>query len=64
MTSLQIHISVWFNTINTIAGVGGGGGEGVLKKCLPFTIYTIFLKKGTPFLHFLLTNGTPFTYLV
>ena len=31
MTSLQIHISVWFNTINTIAGVEGGG---VLKKCL------------------------------
>ena len=50
-----------------------GGGGGVLNKNLygefmprgPTTIlYTIFHKKGDPFVHLLLTNGAPFTYLV
>ena len=27
-------------------------------------LYTIFHKKGTPFIYLLLTNGTPFTDLV
>ena len=27
-------------------------------------LYTIFDRKGTPFIHLLLTNGTPFTYQV
>ena len=27
-------------------------------------LYTIFHKKGTPFVYLLLTNGTLFTYLV
>ena len=31
----------------------------------PLTLlYTILDRKGTPFVYFLLTNGTPFTYLV
>ena len=31
----------------------------------PLTLlYTIFHEKGTPFVYLLLTNGTPFTYLV
>ena len=31
----------------------------------PLTLlYTIFHEKGIPFVHLLLTNGTPFTYLV
>ena len=57
MTSLQIHISVWFNTINTIAGVEGGGG--VLKKCLygeapprgptPYPFIYHFSQKRYPF---------------
>ena len=56
-------------------GGGGGGGRGLLNKCLygeapprlvqPLTLsYTIIHKKGTPFVYLLLTNGTPFTYLV
>ena len=72
MTSLQIHISVWFNTINTIAGVRGGGGYSrnvymgrVRPEVQPLTLlYAIFHKKGTPFVHFLLTNGTPLTHLI
>ena len=27
-------------------------------------LYTIFDRKGSPFVYFLLTNGTPFIYLV
>ena len=53
----------------------GGGGRGVLNKCflwggfvlrskLLTLLYTIFHEKGTPFVYPLLTNGTPFTYLV
>ena len=34
-------------------------------KVQPLTLlYTIFHEKGTPFVYFLLTNGTPSTYLV
>ena len=50
------------------------GGGGVLNKFYtgrlrprvrPFTLlYTILDRKGTSFVHLLLTNGTPFTYLV
>ena len=36
-------------------------GGGVLNK---WYSTTIFHEKGTPFLNLLLTNGTPFTYLV
>ena len=51
-----------------------GGGEGwVFKKVFygevhpeevhPLTLlYTIFNRKGTPFVYLLLTNGTPFSY--
>ena len=60
-----------FFKILTVGLTGGG-----LKKCLykeappppevqPFTLLcTIFQEKGTPFVYLLLTNGTPFTYLV
>ena len=50
-----------------------GGGEfytngytGKLRlEVQPLTLlYTIYPEKGTPFIHRLLTNGTPFTYLV
>ena len=47
---------------------------GVLNKCLygeappdvqPLTLlYILFSRKGTRFVDLLLTNGTPFTYLV
>ena len=30
----------------------------------PTVLYTIFHEKGTPFVYLLLTNGTPFKYLV
>ena len=53
---------------------GGGGGReystrfymGTLRpEVQPITLqYTIFDRKGTPFVHFLLTNRTLFTYLV
>ena len=39
----------------------GGGGGGVLNK---WYSTTIFHEKDTPFVYLLLTNGTPFTYLV
>ena len=53
---------------------GGGGGGGYLKKFYtgrlrpevqPLTLlYTIFFKKGTPFVYLLLEKGTPFIYLL
>ena len=43
-----------------IINPGGGGGGG-----RPLTLlYTIFYKKGTPFVYLLLTDCTPFTYPV
>ena len=60
--------------INTGGGKGGGGGRQdstnfytwrLRSEVRPLTLlYTIFYKKGTPFVYLLLTNGTPFTYLV
>ena len=54
--------------------IGEGGGGGVSKnfytgrlrpEVQPLTLLcTIFHEKGTPFVYLLLTNGTPFTYLV
>ena len=51
-----------------------GGGGGVLNKCLygkappPDPTLYLFLhqfpRRGIPFVYLLLTNGTPFTYLV
>ena len=51
---------------------GGGRGystnvytERLRPEVLPLTLlYTIFHEKVTPFIYLLLTNGTPFTYLV
>ena len=38
---------------------------GLRLKVQPLTLlYTIFDTKGTPFVYLLLTNGSPFTYLV
>ena len=48
-----------YSSVSGIAYPGGGGG--VLKK---WYSTTIFHEKGTPFVYLLLTNGTPFTYLV
>ena len=55
-------------------GEGGRKGGGGAKKCLSgrlppevqprILLYTISHNKGTPFEYLLLTNGTPFTYLV
>ena len=51
-------------------GRGGGGGSYTTNfnkgrfwlEVQPLTIlYTIFHKKGTPFIYLLFTNGTPFT---
>ena len=49
-------------------------GSGVLNKCLyggapprgptPYPFISLFHQKGTPFVYHLLTNGSPFTYLV
>ena len=43
--------------------LGGVGEVGVGSKPL-ILLYTIFHKKGTPFVNLLLINGTLFTYLV
>ena len=51
--------------------LGGGGAQQIyirvgstrMSNPLPF-LDTIFHKKGTPFIYLLLTNGTPFTYLI
>ena len=50
----------------------GGGGYSIYfytarhrPEVLPVTLsYTIFHEKGTPLVYLLLTNGTPFIYLV
>ena len=40
-------------------------GRGLLNKFLyGKALYTIFHEKGAPFVDLLLTNGTPFTFLV
>ena len=57
--------------MNFTRGVGGGGYStnfytGKLRPEVQplILLYTIFHEKGTPFVYLLLTNGTPFTYLV
>ena len=62
------------NFIKILTVGTAGKSRGVLDKCLyreapprgptPYPVYTIFHEKGTPFVYLLLTNGTPFTYLV
>ena len=45
-------------------GVGGGGGR-LLPGVQPFTLlYTFLPRKVTAFVYILLTDGTPFSYLV
>ena len=39
-------------------------GEAPPRGPTPYLITTIFYEKSTPFVHLLLTNGTPFTYLL
>ena len=39
------------------------GGSTRMSNPLPF-LDTIFHKKATPFVYILVTNGTPFTYLI
>ena len=54
--------------IEYFPGKGGGGYSTKFHTggYAPYPIipYTICNGKGTPFLHLLFTNGTPFTYLV
>ena len=56
--------------INMIGAWGGGYSTKFYTgrfrpEVQPLTLlYTIFHEKGTPFVYLLLTNGTPFTYLV
>ena len=65
------------NDVSTGGGGGGGGGLGVTgystkvytgrlrPEIQPLTLlYTIFERKGTPFVYILWTNSTPFTYVV
>ena len=62
------------NFIKILTVGTAGKSRGVLDKCLdreasprgptPYPLYTIFHEKGNPFVYLLLTNGTPFTYLV
>ena len=40
------------------------GGFAQMSNPLPSLLYTIFDGKGTLFTYLLLTNGTPFTYLI
>ena len=48
-----------------IANIDSPQVRGVLNKFLyGEALYTIFHEKGAPFVDLLLTNGTPFTYLV
>ena len=64
-----------FNFISRIpGGKGGGGGRWILSTILkwvgfaqgsnPLTLFDIFHGISAPFVYLLLTNGTPFTYLV
>ena len=39
-------------------------GEALPRVPAPYPLYTIFDRKGAPFVYRSLTNGTPFTYLV
>ena len=63
------------NDVSTGGGGGAGGGVGgystkfytgrLRPEIQPLTLlYTIFERKGTPFVNILWTNSTPFTYLV
>ena len=54
---------------NTLSPGGGVLNKCLYRKALPrglifYVLYTIFYKKGTPFVYLLLTNSSPFTYLV
>ena len=59
-----------FNFISRIPGGKGGGGGGYSQQFLnaqgsnPLTLFDIFHEISAPFVYLLLTNGTPFTYLV
>ena len=39
-------------------------GEARRRGPIPYLLYAIIHEIGTPFVYLLLTNGTPFTYLV
>ena len=72
LTSHQCDLGSNFG-VDAICGPGGGSTQyttnvytGRLrpKVQLLTLLNTIFHEKGTPFVYLLLTNGTPFTYLV
>ena len=63
------EFSIWDITFRLSSPGGRYSTEFYTKRLRPevqpFTLlYTIFGRKGTPFAYILLTNGTPFTYLV
>ena len=55
-------------TVHKILGGGGGLNKYLYGEPVPrgptTILYTIFHKKGDPFVYLLLTSGAPFTYLV
>ena len=67
---LSSYDSATSSKVSGVRRVPPGGTEqnfvrgGSALSYNPLTIlHTIFDRKGTPFVYFLLTNGTPFTYL-
>ena len=69
--SCSLHTSALSRFICSSEGEGGGGYSKKLYtgRFLPEVhsltlLYTIFDREGSPFVHLLLTNGTPFTYRV
>ena len=62
----EVYTSQSSATRKTGGGYSRNVDTGRLRlEVQPLTLlYTIFHKKGTPFVYLLLTNGTPFTYLV
>ena len=55
----NLYVLFILKPYSSVSGIAYPGG--VLKK---WYSTTIFHEKGTPFVYLLLTNGTPFTYLV
>ena len=60
---LDLRLAPLFDDLTGVLNQVLSGG--LRPKVQPLTLlYTIFNKKGTPFVYLLLTNGAPFTCLV
>ena len=72
MTEGVLYITfIFMDTFNQLSFSGGGGystkfhTERLRPEVQPLTLlYTIFGRKATPLVYLLVTNGTPFVYLV